>query len=107
MTEGGFALPLPAELIDALGDRVAERVLERMSDRSSPWLTVDDAASYTGLSKDALYKLTAAKAIPHAKPGKRLLFKREELDAWLDGHREGPGAGDLRALPAPWRKAAG
>ena len=107
MSDERFALPLPPELVDALGDRVAERVLERITDRSSPWLNVDEAANYTGLSKDSLYKLTSAKAIPHSKPGKRLLFKREDLDAWLDGYRNGPGAGDLRPLAARWRRAAG
>lgn len=47
-------------------------------------LTVDEAITYTGLSKSYLYKLTSAGTIPHYKPnGKHIYFKKEELDAWL------------------------
>lgn len=47
-------------------------------------LTLDEAAQYTGMKKSYLYKLTAAKAIPHYKPnGKNCFFKRTELEEWL------------------------
>lgn len=47
-------------------------------------LTLEEAAQYTGLKKSYLYKLTAAKSIPHYKPaGKNCFFKRTELEEWL------------------------
>ena len=47
-------------------------------------LTLEEVAKYTGLKKSYLYKLTAAKAIPHYKPnGKNCFFKRTELEDWL------------------------
>lgn len=47
-------------------------------------LTFDEAASFTGLSKSYLYKLTSGQKIPHYKPaGKIVYFNREELQAWL------------------------
>lgn len=47
-------------------------------------LTLEEVAKYTGLKKSYLYKLTAAKAIPHYKPnGKNCFFKRPELEEWL------------------------
>ena len=47
-------------------------------------LTFDEAASYTGLSKSYLYKLTSAGLIPHSKPnGKQVYFSKSELDIWL------------------------
>ncbi len=47
-------------------------------------LTLDEAAQYTGLKKNSLYKLTSDKKIPHYKPnGKNCFFKRAELEAWL------------------------
>lgn len=47
-------------------------------------LTLDEAAQYTGMKKSYLYKLTAAKAIPHYKPnGKNCFFRRTELEDWL------------------------
>jgi hypothetical protein len=33
--------------------------------------------------------LTAAAAIPHRKHEGRVLFHRDELDAWLDRYRDG------------------
>lgn len=47
-------------------------------------LTLEEVAQYTGLKKSYLYKLTAAKAIPHYKPnGKNCFFRRTELEDWL------------------------
>ena len=52
----------------------------------SPWLTVDQAGVYLGFGRDALYKLTAARAIPSRKKqgGQGLRFHRDELDAWME-----------------------
>ena len=49
------------------------------------------AAAHIGRSRNALYKLTAARAIPFEQdcPGGKLYFKRSQLDDW----RERGGAG--------------
>lgn len=47
-------------------------------------LSFDEAATYTGLSKSYLYKLTSTGQIPHFKPqGKHIYFNKVELDQWL------------------------
>ena len=47
-------------------------------------LTFDEVATYTGLSKSYLYKLTSAGLIPHSKPnGKQLFFEKASIDTWL------------------------
>ena len=47
-------------------------------------LTFAETASYTGLSKSYLYKLTSGGIVPHSKPnGKLIYFNRAEVDAWL------------------------
>jgi excisionase family DNA binding protein len=46
-------------------------------------LNLDQAAEYVSLSKSAIYKKTSQRNIPHFKQGKKLYFKRSELDAWL------------------------
>src|SRR5205807_8513195 len=58
--------------------------------RSSPWLDVVGACAYLGFSRDRLYKLSAAGAIPCRKKrgGQGLLFHREELDAWVESAYE-------------------
>lgn len=47
-------------------------------------LTSDEAATYMGVSKSYLYKLTMERKIPHYKPmGKMVYFSRQELEQWL------------------------
>ena len=47
-------------------------------------LNFNEACEYLELSQSHLYKLTSTAGIPHYKPnGKKVYFKRMELDAWL------------------------
>lgn len=48
-------------------------------------LNLNQAAEYVSLSKSAIYKKTSERNIPHFKQGKKLYFKRSELDNWLTG----------------------
>ena len=50
-------------------------------------LNLNQAAEYISLSKSAIYKKTSERNIPHFKQGKKLYFKRSELDEWLTGQR--------------------
>lgn len=78
---------------DCLVEQLAQRILERLEQRqaalaeppASPWLTFTQACGYLGLSRNALYKLTAARAIPCRKKqdGQGLRFHRSELDQWM------------------------
>ena len=54
-------------------------------------LTIDEASKYLGMSKDYLYIMTCKKQIPYYKPnGKRLYFKKTELNEWLQRNRVTP-----------------
>ena len=61
--------------------------LEKMEQRSGwerPILTMREAAMFTGMSKNTLYKLIQADKIRHYRPnGKLVYFRRDELEAWL------------------------
>jgi len=49
-------------------------------------LDVKQAAEFLRLKITTLYEKTSEKTIPHFKKGKKLYFKRDELQAWvLDG----------------------
>ena len=50
-------------------------------------LNLNQAAEYVSLSKSAIYKKTSERNIPHFKQGKKLFFKRSELDDWLSQNR--------------------
>ena len=88
------ALDLPVPLLHAVCEQIAEVLADRISTASqSPWLTLPAAASYLGCSRERLYKLTAARAIPFRRRqnGQGLLFHRDELDAWVETAYEPAG----------------
>lgn len=55
-----------------------------------PILSFSEACIYLDISASHLYKLTSTAAIPHFCPqGKKLYFRRDELDLWLQrNHRK-------------------
>jgi len=100
MSDQGSELELtvvvPEELLRALAERIAALVHNRdqtIGQPQSPWLDAAAAAAYIDVSRNQLYKLTAANAIPlHRKRhGQGLRFRREELDGWLEAEYETTG----------------
>ena len=62
--------------------------IERLLAGQKATLTLEEASTYSGISKSYLYKLTSAGAIPHYKPeGKTIYFDRIELDGYLKRNR--------------------
>ncbi len=87
----GLSFPVPDDLVEAIAARVLERLrAEPAGEPGSPYLTVAEAADYLRWPRERVYKLTAAKAIPHIRHEGRILLRRDEIDAWLDDYREGP-----------------
>jgi excisionase family DNA binding protein len=87
---GPLALTIPGALVEALADAVADRLARRLprpdQEPHSPWMDFEAARAYLGFSRDAMYKLTAAGAIPCRRKagGQGLRFHQGELDAWMD-----------------------
>lgn len=44
---------------------------------------LEEAASFLGLSKSTIYRLTSTNEIPFLKKGGKIWFERTELIAWL------------------------
>ena len=54
-------------------------------------LSIDEAAAFTGLKKNYIYKLVCQKRIPYYKPlGGRVFFKQDELENFIFRNRS-PG----------------
>lgn len=49
----------------------------------SPWLSIDEAATYLRIGKTVLYTLARAGRIPASKTGKKWTFEKSKLDDWL------------------------
>ena len=68
--------------------KVADLITAKVSLNTKEVLTSDEAASYMGVSKAYLYKLTMGRKIPHYKPmGKMCFFNRKEIEMWLQVNR--------------------
>jgi hypothetical protein len=79
---------VPDELLDSLALRVADLIAERATpqEQSSPWLNTKSAAAYLDWTEDALRAaVKRGQLVPHRTPAGRLLFRREELDAYALG----------------------
>jgi excisionase family DNA binding protein len=44
---------------------------------------IEGATTYLSISKGTMYRLTMGREIPHYKVGKRLYFKKEDLNTWI------------------------
>jgi excisionase family DNA binding protein len=71
----------PAAL-DRLADALAERVAIRVAARS-PWLDADEAAEYLRSPVSRVRKLTMTGELPVHRDGRRVLYRREELDDFI------------------------
>jgi excisionase family DNA binding protein len=91
----GLQLTLPPEQLVELEERIAARVLAQLTEQGagpSPWLDAQGAADHLGFKLKRIRNLTAARAIPFHRQGHRVRYRRDELDEWLDGQREGRSA---------------
>jgi excisionase family DNA binding protein len=66
-------------------------------------LTLDDASAYTTISRTRIERAVKAGHLLAGTPSRdgrrsRLVFRREDLDAWLFAPKAAPA---LRALPTP------
>ncbi len=72
-------------LVEAVAARVLEQLEAQRAPEPEPWIGVEEAATYLAAPTSRIYSLVSAKRIPYRKDGSRLLFRRSELDTWLDG----------------------
>lgn len=78
--------------MEAMDYKTIEQRLKRIESlllEQKTVLNFDEVATYTGLSKSYLYKLTSSGGIPCYKPkGKHIYFNKKEIDSWLLQNRK-------------------
>ena len=83
--------------INSLSQRMDEYILLQ-----KPVLNFDETCRYLDISASHLYKLTSQKQIPHFCPqGKKLYFRRDEIDQWLQRNRQS-SAGEIDEAAADY-----
>jgi excisionase family DNA binding protein len=85
----GLTLEFPPEFIYALADAVRERLeFEGVLGHAAPdILTVGETAQYMRCTRQAVYDRVHQGAIEPLRDGRRLLFRRAALDAYLEGRQ--------------------
>ena len=79
-------LTLVVELTPNQLDVIAERVAERLAPASSvsPWLSTEQAAVYLAAKPSRIHDLVALGKLAPRRDGRRLLFRRDDLDTYLE-----------------------
>jgi hypothetical protein len=87
MSANGFNLPVPPELIAAIAEQVAEQLAERQPAPPEPYWDAERAARYLAYGGDQprkwMSEFAARRGVRTYRDGRRLLFRREDLDAAL------------------------
>lgn len=77
----------PFELILERLDRIEKAIqnLNSINDKTSDDQPMDifEVADYIKVAKSTIYGLTNKKSIPYYKIGKKLYFKKAEIDEWI------------------------
>jgi excisionase family DNA binding protein len=77
-------LVLTAEQFDALAAAVVERLALAEPQADDGWLNTRQAAEHLACSPDRLHDLAARGALAHGRDGRRLLFRRSDLDRYAE-----------------------
>jgi excisionase family DNA binding protein len=88
-----LVVTIPDSSVEALARSIAWQVTHDLGgsrEAETPWLDVDGAAAYLATTPAAIRGLVKRRQIPHHRPigTKRLLFHRDELDAWGRGEAD-------------------
>lgn len=78
----GLNIPLSDELIRTLAEHVADVLPARPEPES--WIGVAEAAEHLACPRSRIHALVSKRAIPHHKDGRRLLFRRSDLDRFVE-----------------------
>jgi excisionase family DNA binding protein len=81
--------------LDALADALADRLTERLNGAPTQrYLSVADAARYSGLSADSIRNLLSSNKLTALRPVKgRVLIDRQELEALIRSSTTRPRRG--------------
>lgn len=77
----GLAVTFPPELIEAIAQRTAEILADRLDEPSDGWFDADAAAEHLRCPRSRIYELVERRKLRPHRDGRRLLFRRADLDA--------------------------
>ena len=82
-----LAQALLADLDDQTLDQLAKLLAPRLASQRhepDPWLNAKQASEHLACTTGRIYDLVQLDKLKHANDGRRLLFRRSDLDAYLE-----------------------
>lgn len=79
----GATVRLDDEALDLLAAKIAPLVADRLPPVPEPWIDSTAAAEHLATSVERVHQLVHQRRIRHRKDGRKLLFRRSDLDAYL------------------------
>ncbi len=78
------SITLGPDVLAALAREVAAILGLDREPEPEPWIDVKGAADHLACKPRRIYDLVHERRVPYVKDGARLLFRRSQLDAWLE-----------------------
>jgi excisionase family DNA binding protein len=80
------------QLFETLADRIASRIETRLRAAATPamrprLLSVEQAATYIGRTKDAVQHLVSGGKLPCVRCDKRIFLDIQDLDRWIEQNK--------------------
>ena len=96
-------ITFPPELVESIADKVIEKLTPLITGNSKHEnedrvFTVEQLSNYIGLSKQWIYN--NKKNIPHFNRKRKPLFRKSEIDRWLETFKKEPGSSGFRNITA-------
>lgn len=86
-----IVLITPDELASLIQTSVRKAIAEQSSKSSTPNdkpLSIEEASDFLQIPKSTLYQFTSTRKIPFQKVGKKILFFKNELIAWVEAGKK-------------------
>ena len=61
------------------------------------FLNIDEASTYLNVKKSFLYSLVEGATIPYFRLNRLIRFRKDDLDRWMENHRQDPSEPNKRA----------
>src|SRR5579862_842466 len=103
-----LTIELTREQLEAIAERVAE-LLTRQPVAAPEWLNTTEAAQHLACKPARIHDLVQLGHLEPRRDGRRLLFRRRDLDGYLDGGAREDKRGSARNdcdRPTPMESAA-
>jgi hypothetical protein len=79
-----LTITLTDQQVNEIAERAADLLAERQTATASPWLDTKGAADHIAATPGRIHDLVQLGHLTPRRDGRRLVFRREQLDAYIE-----------------------